>query len=57
MSLRKHRQHSVRNLVNADRFHAAKIDWTFAKKTRTTFDVMSQDHVPVAEWFGEERFS
>ena len=54
--LREHRQHSTRDFVGADGFHAAEIDWTFAEKTGAAFDMMSQNNVPVAEWSGQARF-
>src|SRR4029450_6897436 len=41
-SLGEQRQHSTRDFIGADGFHAAEIDWAFAKKTGAAFHVVSQ---------------
>jgi hypothetical protein len=49
------RQHCIGNFLNADGLHATEIDRTFAKKTGTAFDMMSQYDVTVAKRASESR--
>jgi len=39
--LAEYRQHGTCDFVSGDGFHAAEIDWTFAEKTRTAFNMVS----------------
>jgi hypothetical protein len=45
----------LRNFLDGDGLHATEIDRTFAKKTGTAFDMMPNDHVPIAKGRGLQR--
>ena len=36
-----------RNLLDADRFHAAEIERALAQETGTALDLMPDDHIPL----------
>ena len=40
----------ISRFLGADRLHAAEINRAFAKKAGAAFDMMSQDHMTIAEW-------
>ena len=51
------RHNRVSRFLDADCFHAAKVDRTLAKETRAALDVMSQDNVIIPERPGKTGLS